>query len=182
MIYKYLTKFSLLIFLMNISVTYAGGKSNTEKAGDILQILIPATAYVTTLALNDLEGRNQFYKSLATNLGLTYTLKYTVNKPRPENNGDNSFPSGHTSAAFQGATSIHLRYGLKYGIPAYIGATFVGWSRVEGESDKHDLSDVAAGATIGILSSLYFTTLYKNLTITPVLNKSTTGITLNYRW
>jgi len=45
-------------------------------------------------------------------------------------------------------------------IPAYIGAAFVGWSKVEGESDKHDATDVLAGASIGILSSYYFTTLY----------------------
>ncbi len=182
MTYKYLIKFSLIFYLINISASFAQGKSNTEKAGDILQILIPATGYATTFAINDVKGRNQFYKSLATNSGVTYALKYTVNKPRPENNGDQSFPSGHTSAAFQGATFIHLRYGLKYGVPAYIGATFVGWSRVEGESDKHDLSDVTAGAIIGVLSSLYFTTSYKNIAITPFVNKEIRGLSINYRW
>ena len=72
---------------------------NTEQAGDILQIVIPSVAYGTTFYLDDKEGQNQFYKSFGTNLGVTYGLKYDVNKKRP-NDGKHSFPSGHTSAAF----------------------------------------------------------------------------------
>ena len=34
---------------------------------------------------------------------VTHTIKRVVNKERP-NGGDFSFPSGHTSAAFTGAT------------------------------------------------------------------------------
>ena len=177
------TKIILAIFFsIFVNVVHAQDKSKTEKAGDIIQVLIPATAYATTFVLDDNEGRNQFYKSFFTNLGITYALKYAVNKPRQENNGDYSFPSGHTSASFQGATFIHKRYGLKYSIPAYIGATFVGWSRVEGESDKHDFTDVAAGALIGVLSSYYFTSPYKNLVVTPIADSNNVGINLTYKW
>ena len=58
-----------------------------------------------------------------------HSLKRITNKERP-NGGDYSFPSGHTSAAFTGAGFIEKRYGLKVGIPAYILASYVGWSRV----------------------------------------------------
>lgn len=167
---------------MFVSVVHAQAKSNTEQAGDLIQILIPATAYATTFVLDDDDGRKQFYKSFFTNLGVTYALKYAVNKPRQENNGDYSFPSGHTAAAFQGATFIHKRYGFKYSIPAYLGASFVGWSRVEGESDKHDFIDVTAGAAIGILSSYYFTSPYKNLSVIPVADSKRIGINLTYKW
>ena len=92
----------LFAFVFFASVAYAQGKSNTKKAGDVIQVLIPATAYVTTFIQNDEEGRNQFYKSFFLNLCVTYGLKLAVNKPRPENRGNYSFPSGHTSAAFQG--------------------------------------------------------------------------------
>ena len=61
-------------------------KSNTEKAGDILQIAIPLVAYGTTLYLNDEEGKNEFYKSYGTTLGMTYALKYTVREKRPPKN------------------------------------------------------------------------------------------------
>ena len=171
--------FCVFIVINLTETAQAQDKSNEEKAGDIVQVLIPAIAYATTFAIDDKEGRNQFYKSFFTNIGITYALKYTVNKQRPENHGDYSFPSGHTSAAFQGATFIHRRNGLKYSIPAYVGAIYVGWSRIEGESDKHDLVDVAAGAAIGILTSYYFTKPYKSIVISPVVSNGFYGLTLS---
>jgi len=172
----------IALFASWIDKANAEDKSGFEYAGDVLQILIPATGYATTFYLDDKEGRNQFYKSFFTNLGITYALKYTIDKKRPENNGAHSFPSGHTSAAFQGAAFIHKRYGWEYGIPAYLGAAYVGWSRVEGESDKHDALDVIVGAGIGILTSFYFTEPYNGFTITPVVTDEYTGIFLSKRW
>lgn len=153
--------------------------SDIEVAGDILQIVIPSLAYGTTLYLNDVEGETQMYKSFATNLGITYALKISVNRTRP-NGGNHSFPSGHTSAAFQGASFIHARYGIKYAIPAYIGATFVGYSRVY--AHKHYTSDVLAGAAIGVASSFYFATPYKDLHITPTTNNGEYGIQVSASW
>lgn len=160
----------------------ARAESNTETAGDIFQVIIPASAFGATFFVDDEQGRGEFYKSFFTNLGVTYALKYAINKPRPENHGDYSFPSGHTSAAFQGATFIHLRYGWKYSIPAYLGASFVGWSRVEGESDKHDAVDVFAGATVGILSTYFFTTPYQNLAVVPIAANGVYGIGIVGKW
>ena len=152
---------------------------DTEKAGDVLQIIIPSIAYGTTLYLDDKEGQTQFYKSFGTNLGVTYGLKYSIDKKRP-NGGKHSFPSGHTSAAFQGASFIHKRYGLKYAVPAYIAATFVGYSRVD--SDAHYTEDVIAGAEIGILSSFYFTTEYNDFEIKPVTMNSGYGLSFKRSW
>ncbi len=172
----------ILIASPSLSPTNAQAESNTETAGDIIQVLIPATAFSATFFQDDEEGRMQFYKSFFTNLGTTYALKYAVNKPRPENHGDYSFPSGHTSAAFQGATFIHLRYGLEYSIPAYLGASFVGWSRVEGESDKHDAIDVLAGAAVGIFSAYFFTDPYEKVTLVPIVENGVYGIGITGRW
>ncbi len=170
-----------IILALVFSINSAYAKSNTEKAGDVLQILLPVTAYSATYALDDKIGRSQFYKSFLTNTAVTYALKYSVNRDRPENNGKYSFPSGHTSSAFQGATFIHKRYGLKYGIPAYAVATFIGWSRVD--SKKHYTSDVLAGAAIGALSSAYFTTPYKNLSIKPLITSDNAlGVNISYQW
>ena len=79
-------------------------KSNTEKIGDILQIAIPLAGYGTTLYLDDKEGQYQFYKSYGTTLATTYALKYTIRAERPNSDSEDSFPSGHTSSAFSGAT------------------------------------------------------------------------------
>ena len=158
------------------------GKSAAETTGDRLQVLIPLAGYGATFIMDDTEGRTQFYKSFFMNLGITYTLKYSINDKRPDNHGGQSFPSGHTSAAFQGAAFIQNRYGWAYGIPAYLGAAYVGYSRVEGETDRHYVDDVLAGAVIGILSSYYFTTPYKGVIITPVADDGYYGIAIGKRW
>jgi len=168
--------FKLLLISFIFCPTPVYASKDIEKTGDVLQILIPVSAYTTTLYLNDKQGQIQFYKSFATNLIITYSLKNIVSKKRP-NGGINSYPSGHTSAAFQGAAFIHARYGFLYSVPAYLGATYVGYSRVESKS--HFNNDVLAGATIGILSSFYFTKRVKNINISPQI--TATSIVLQIR-
>jgi len=167
------------LFILLTLAPQAKAASDIEVAGDVLQILIPSIAYGTTLYLDDDEGEMQMYKSFFTTVGITQALKYGVNRKRP-NGGDHSFPSGHTSAAFQGAGFIHARYGWKYAIPAYIGASFVGYSRVY--ANKHFPSDVWAGAIIGTLSSFYFATPYKGVNIQPTANNGEYGLQLSASW
>lgn len=126
--------------------------------GDILQIALPISAGIMTLAHKDYEGTKKLAYSYGTTLAVTYTLKYVVNKQRPEGrNAYNSFPSGHTASAFSGASFIQRRYGWKYGIPAYTLATVVALSRTEAPDGYHDGWDVLAGAAIGISSTYLFT-------------------------
>lgn len=172
------------ILLIGICVGLLPGQKvvaadHIEKAGSILQIAIPSVAYGATFYLRDGHGRNQFYESFVANLAVTYGLKYSIHKTRP-NGGAHSFPSGHTSAAFQGASFIYRRYGLKYAIPAYIGAGFVGYSRVE--SNNHFTEDVLAGAAIGIASSFYFTKPYHGFHVAPVTRNGTYGFTISRKW
>lgn len=170
----------IIVLLANIfAIQRASASDSIEKAGDIITVLIPSIAYGSTFYLDDSEGRNQFYKSFATTFAVTHGLKYTIDKKRP-NGSDKSFPSGHTSTAFQGASFIHKRYGIKYSIPAYIGASFVGYSRVE--SDNHYVEDVLAGAAIGIVSSFYFTKPYKGFNIAPIAGNKTYGIVFSKQW
>ncbi|MDQ7003557.1 MAG: phosphatase PAP2 family protein [Ghiorsea sp.] len=166
-------------YLLLSFINSAKAASDIEVAGDTIQILIPSIAYATTLYLDDAQGESQMYKSFFSNLGITYALKVGVNRTRP-NGGNYSFPSGHTSASFQGASFIHVRYGLKYAIPAYVGAVFVGYSRVY--ADKHFTTDVVAGAAIGILSSFYFSTPYKDVNITPTANGGNYGLEVSSTW
>ena len=65
----------------------AHAESTNKLSGDILHLLIPASAYVATYCLDDKEGRKQFYKSFLTNVGVTYALKIVIDKDRP--NGTN---------------------------------------------------------------------------------------------
>jgi membrane-associated phospholipid phosphatase len=75
-------------------------------------------------------------------------LKYTTSRTRPDGSNDTSFPSGHTASATATATVLQRYFGWKAGVPAYAFAAYVGASRIA--SDKHHLSDVLMGATLGI--------------------------------
>ena len=101
-----------------------------ETAGDILQLVLPATAAGLTLGYRDGPGALQFGESAGVTLGVTYALKYTVNETRPDG-GTHSFPSAHTSISFSAAEFMRKRYGWEYGIPVYAAASFVAYSRVE---------------------------------------------------
>lgn len=85
--------------------------------------------------------------------GLVNGLKYTVRRPRPDGTARNSFPSGHTATAFMTAAMLHKEYGWRspwFSIGGYAVAAFTGVSRVL--NDRHYLTDVMAGAAIGISS------------------------------
>jgi membrane-associated phospholipid phosphatase len=84
------------------------------------------------------------------NFSYTEVLKVTVRRERPDGSDNKSFPSGHTSNAFALATVAERHYGWKVGVPAYVVAGLVGASRIE--QDKHWLSDVVAGATLGYIA------------------------------
>ncbi len=62
---------------------------------------------------------------------------------------NNSFPSGHSIAAFSVATVIARRYRNHRWVPyvAYCGAALIAFSRVSGSS--HYVADVFAGGALG---------------------------------
>jgi len=95
-------------------------------------------------------------------MALTYSLKYLIKKERLEGRKlYDSFPSGHTSSAFSGASFIQRRYGWNYGVTAYVLASIVAVSRTEAPDGYHDFWDVFAGAVIGIGSTCIFTEPYQ---------------------
>ena len=92
--------------------------------------------------------------SFAVNAGVTYALKRTIHERRPDGTDNRSFPSGHTSIAFCGATSLmHEYYKVSpwIGVAGYAVATTVAVDRVR--RNRHHWGDVLAGAAIGCLSA-----------------------------
>jgi len=157
-------KSTLIFFLFGVVLSsgfdplYLNDKDRTsiERAGDFFQIAIPLSGLGYTYRSNDIVGRKQFWKTYLSSLSFTYLLKGTINKERPNGDCCESFPSGHTSAAFAGAMFINNRYGFKFGIPSILLASFVGYSRVYAK--KHYWEDVLAGALISVISSIFYTT------------------------
>lgn len=143
-----------------------------------------------------IKGKNNFgnttailVKSILVNEFITGSLKKWVNEERP-NGGNHSFPSGHTSLAFTLAQFMHHEYGDKsiwFSIGAYSCATTVGLMRVA--KNAHWISDVAAGAGFGMLSTelIYLSHQYKwdkehlnNLDVFPWSNRKQSGLTMVY--
>ena len=137
-----------------------------ENAGSVLQYAIPAAGLLATYLLQPRQEagngtgshwllmggtpRHDLFVAIGRSWATTAALKYSVNETRPDG-GSYSFPSGHTSLAFTGAEFIRKEYGWGWGAPAYLAASFVGYSRVQ--ADKHFTHDVLAGAAIGILAN-----------------------------
>ncbi|GMG87664.1 phosphatase PAP2 family protein [Biformimicrobium ophioploci] len=167
--------FKVLLLALVFAPLATSAADDIERAGDHLQILLPATALGMTVWNKDWEGSRQFMHSMAANLLVTHGLKRAVNKLKPNGEQAQSFPSGHTSVAFQGAAFVHRRYGLRKAVPAYVAAAFVGYSRVR--SDHHYPEDVVAGAALGILSSFYFSSPYNGVSISTGYSED--GLTLS---
>jgi len=143
-------------------------QEDVRGAGDKMQYAIPLTGLALTYVLSAHRGtdafdltagdflhlngspRHDLLLALGRSSLVTDVLKGSVNERRPDG-GHHSFPSGHTSFAFTGAEFIRKEYGWGWGAPAYLAASFVGWSRVEAQA--HHTHDVLAGAAIGILAN-----------------------------
>ena len=101
----------MLLSLFCIQNNANAANENIAKAGDITVALLPSIAYGATFYLDDSNGRAQFYQSFFSNIAITEVLKQSVQRKRPDQHDNKSFPSGHTSIAFQSAAFIYQRYG-----------------------------------------------------------------------
>lgn len=146
-----------------------------EKAADIGAVALPAAAAGVAAWHGDRGGAGELGKALLSTVAVTAGLKVSIRERAP--NGDrHAFPSGHTSVAFAGASYLQRRYGWGYGVPAYLAASFVGAGRVE--TGHHRVHDVLAGAAIGYLSNVIFTTHHGGVSAAPVVGRDCVGVVL----
>lgn len=114
------------------------------------------------LSLVGVRGRHStlnqallFALTYTINNTLTSNLKRLTHVERPQGHGDySSFPSQHTSATFAAARLLDLEYRERsawYRVGGYTVATGVAALRVL--KDNHWLSDVLAGAGVGLAST-----------------------------
>jgi hypothetical protein len=143
-----------------------GSMDSASRAANYLLGILQAEVVLTALATPSGEESEEWVYSKAKGLsvelgaelvtaGVTEGLKNISDRERPSG-GDNSFPSGHSSAAFTNVAlanrnlqylsmSDELRIALEIG--NWLLASATAWARVE--ANGHWLSDVFAGAAIG---------------------------------
>jgi membrane-associated phospholipid phosphatase len=113
------------------------------------------------LNLAGVRGKHDFFDRsviLATSVilveGSVQSIKYLGLVERPDGSNFYSFPSSHTAIAFAGAEFLFQEYkdvSAWYGVAGYTVAAGTGFLRMY--NNRHWLTDVVAGAGIGIIST-----------------------------
>lgn len=144
-----------VVMLLVCSVAHAQG----EFVDDVLQHA-PMASVFALRAFDGDHGRS--WEQLAvTAIGsyaaatlTAYSLKQMTGELRPDKSDRRSFPSGHATYVFAGATMLHHEYGRLspwVTIGGYGLATLVAADRVR--QNRHYVHDVCAGAVIGVAST-----------------------------
>jgi len=116
--------------------------------------------------------------------GIVELTKVAVRRDRPVNPDGSSapgysFPSGHAAVTFASATVLQQHLGWRAAVPTYTIATYVAASRLH--DNRHFLSDVVFGATVGIIVGRSVTWHGRNTyTLSPVAVPGGLGAAL--RW
>ena len=143
-----------------------------EKGGSQAQVGLAATYVIGTILKNKKLKKASVlaFSSLLISGVLVQGLKQVFGRVRPYATGSqwdfygpglrsstyNSFPSGHTTAAFAVAASISTVYDAPLvKILAYSAAMLTGLSRIH--DNKHWMSDVFMGAILGTVTGIFIT-------------------------
>lgn len=160
-------------------------KPHASKHYDTYLMFAPA---VSVYALNafGVKGKNNFrdrtmiyFMSNLFATAMVYPTKKFTKQPRPDGSNNNSFPSGHTATAFASAEFMRLEYkdaSPWYGVAGYVMATATGYLRMY--NNKHWLSDVVAGAGVGIASTKLAYWLYPKIQHSLFKDKNTSTMIL----
>lgn len=147
-----------LIVLSAFTTQQSCAASTSAFATDASNSIIPFLAVgELSLFAGGTNGKGEAVQGakalIATGLA-TELLKYTVREKRPNGDSLDSFPSGHSSAAFAMATAL-ADMKPQYKWEAYGLATTIAWSRIE--VGAHHWQDVVAGAALGHFITKQFT-------------------------
>jgi PAP2 superfamily len=128
------------------------------KAGDIAGNTITLMgASMTAYGLGRAFGDNRvahvgldLLRAQIVTEAMVQSLKFTVERPRPDGSSGYSFPSGHAAVTFATATVLDRHLSWRFSLPTYAFATYVATSRLH--DNVHTLSDVVFGAAVGTIA------------------------------
>lgn len=152
---------NLCVFL--VCLMFCGTAHAQQPKSDGIDTYLEYTPYAAVFALKacGVESRDDWTPLAVTTAaswvaaaGTGWVLKHCVKEWRPDHTDQKSFPSGHATIAFAGATALRKEFGHIspwISVAGYGAATFVAVDRVV--KDRHHWYDVAAGAGIGIVAT-----------------------------
>ena len=108
----------------------------TRKIGYMMLLSLFGSLVINNLILKNLVGRARPYEMIQDLLPL-------IAKP-----ADYAFPSGHTASSFAAAGVLYRKLSKRFGVPALILATLIGFSRLY--LGVHYPSDVLCGIISGV--------------------------------
>ena len=138
-----------------------------NKAGSGYAIGIPISTYIIGYYSKNEKLAKASRVAITSGVvaaSIVFPVKYITHRKRPDGSDYQSFPSGHTAFAFAIFGSYAKFYNkgitpyLLYSVPV-----LTGFSRIY--KNKHYLSDVVAGATVGLISIPIGEWLEENLSI-----------------
>ena len=159
---------------LNTEIKKTGRQTQIDQATQFL----PAIA-VFAMDAAGLKGANKVSKQIqlfgASQLSaalLVYPMKIIVSRERPNGSDNRSFPSGHATRAFVSAEFLHQEFGHLspwVSIAGYTTAGATAYLRLY--QNEHWLSDVLAGAAIGMASTKLVYWLNKKMKSIPERKK-----------
>ena len=129
---------STLFFLNSLSSS-AQNRKTIETTTDILMFITPVAGFAGSLAIGDYQGTKQIIFSGATNLAMTYALKYVIRKERPDHSDHHAFPS-----LYKDATDGNSAYRLIYSPPMSVGDGRMPKNTIGGMSSEEQPSEQPA--------------------------------------
>ncbi len=175
----------LLLVMAGLLALLPVSAQHSDALDDVLQHSPMGAVFV--LKACDFESRTESWPELALTAvcsyvmaaGTTYSMKQVVREWRPDDSDRRSFPSGHATFAFAGASMLHHEFGHVspwVTIGGYGVAALTAVHRVA--LDRHYLHDVCAGAAIGWAATELTYYLKKRLIHSENVDVSFTGQTL----
>ena len=169
------------------SNSLAGVGNNFGTGKLVFPTLLAGWVAGTALGSSGLQRASGHALVAASVAGVTVTaLKFAFGRQRPSSGfdadhydlfqpGDASFPSGHTAIAFSVATSLSRDIKGRWDdVALYSAASLTGFARMN--DNKHWLSDVVAGAAVGIVSGRWATRGNRQVSAGP------SGVVVNLRF
>ena len=153
---KAFTLYILLLLTLPLSaqqIEVSGSRKAVRTSGDVGAVLLPVAGLTAVLIQKDWEGLKQGAFSALATAGVTYALKYSIRKDRPDHSDRHSFPSMHTATSFAGKK--HDGWDVLAGAAIGAGCSYI-FTRPFAQKHQLTINPVAGDGCVGIYTSMRF--------------------------